>query len=609
MCGRFAQSFAADEIAQHLANVDLAIDESRDMQALHPSFNVAPTTTQAVYRRDRTSEHEFGEGHTAGHVTKHVLQGMRWGLIPFWTKRAPDTAGQLKTINCRDDSLKENRGMWNSLKGRKRCIVPVQGYFEWLKKGTTKIPHFTRHTDGRMMLLAGLYDTVQYEGSEEVIRTFTIVTTAANDKLAWLHDRMPLILDKEEAKCWLDEDAWTPELVRMLKPFSGDLDCYQVRKEVGKVGTSSAEYIIPIDSKENKSNIANFFNKSPVKSAKSNGLTENNAPMPDIKHPIHAKSKGVEIVPEGDLPFQCVPSNLESRPLETIDVWTTNIQAKHSGRLFKFIASTLRQDDKVELSHLKRMRPLEGQNKRVKLEEGTTARPQQVQAILCSTECKTQAELQALLTAQGLGYELERCAVPKYPALTLQQLEDWQKHWPLNWRPPSQRRVVMTQQDLATYEPVMEQLMAFARQQAEEHTQELPIAAIAWDPVKQVEIARVSDNRSSAAHPLKHCILDLVASVAAHEVARRLEPGASASLGYLCSGLYIFVTHEPCTMCCMALLHSRVSRVFYAKTMPNTGAFESNYGLHWRQELNHRFQVFGGWLQERADYIDPDAYV
>jgi putative SOS response-associated peptidase YedK len=88
------------------------------------------------------------------------------GLVPFWTKRNPDYGSMLKTINCRDDSLAENRGMWNTMKQRKRCIVVCQGFYEWLKKngGREKIPHFVRRKDGKLMCLAGLWDCAQFEG-------------------------------------------------------------------------------------------------------------------------------------------------------------------------------------------------------------------------------------------------------------------------------------------------------------------------------------------------------------------------------------------------------------------------------------------------------------
>jgi putative SOS response-associated peptidase YedK len=72
----------------------------------------------------------------------------------------------MKTINCRDDSLIEDRGMWTSMKKKKRCTIVAQGFYEWLKKnnGKEKIPHFTKRKDGQLMCFAGLWDCVQYEG-------------------------------------------------------------------------------------------------------------------------------------------------------------------------------------------------------------------------------------------------------------------------------------------------------------------------------------------------------------------------------------------------------------------------------------------------------------
>jgi putative SOS response-associated peptidase YedK len=86
------------------------------------------------------------------------------GLVPFWTKRNPDYGSKMKTINCRDDSLTEDRGMWTTMKKKKRCIIVAQGFYEWLKKGNQKVPHFTKRKDGQLMCLAGLWDMVQFEG-------------------------------------------------------------------------------------------------------------------------------------------------------------------------------------------------------------------------------------------------------------------------------------------------------------------------------------------------------------------------------------------------------------------------------------------------------------
>ncbi|EME46544.1 hypothetical protein DOTSEDRAFT_22594 [Dothistroma septosporum NZE10] len=201
----------------------------------------------------------------ATHETKYKLQAARWGLIPFWTKRAPDYGSQMKTINCRDDSLIENRGMWNTMKQRKRCVVVAEGFFEWLKKnnGKEKIPHFTKRKDGQLTCFAGMYDMVQFDGSQEKLYTYTIITTDSNRQLKFLHDRMPVILEpgSEAMRMWLDPNniGWSKELQSLLRPFDGGLDCYPVDKGVGKVGNNNPSFVIPVDSKDNKKNIANFF--------------------------------------------------------------------------------------------------------------------------------------------------------------------------------------------------------------------------------------------------------------------------------------------------------------------------------------------------------------
>ena len=206
---------------------------------------------------------------TNGKEYHYHLKAMKWGLIPFWTKRSPDYGSMLRTINCRDDSLIEPRGMWNTMKQRKRCIVLAQGFYEWLKKGPggkEKVPHFVKRKDGQLMCFAGLWDCVKYQDAEEKLYSYTIITTDSNKQLSFLHDRMPVILNagSEAMKTWLDPERnkWSKELQALLKPYDGELECYPVSKEVGKVGNNSPDFIIPIDSKENKKNIANFFDNA-----------------------------------------------------------------------------------------------------------------------------------------------------------------------------------------------------------------------------------------------------------------------------------------------------------------------------------------------------------
>ncbi len=161
------------------------------------------------------------------------------------------------------------------MKGRKRCIVVAQGFYKWLKPGgpgsKEKIPHFVKRKDGKLMCFAGLWDCVQYEDDDSLSKhyTYTIITTDSNAQLKFLHDRMPVILDpgSEQLHTWLDPGRyeWTSELQSLLKPYAGELEVYPVSKEVGKVGNNSPNFIIPVASKENKHNIANFFAKGTKK--------------------------------------------------------------------------------------------------------------------------------------------------------------------------------------------------------------------------------------------------------------------------------------------------------------------------------------------------------
>jgi putative SOS response-associated peptidase YedK len=163
---------------------------------IRQSYNFAPGYHGLIYRADTS---DYGAGpkpaqHHSGHnarddaedkdrakgstdakleedgaeETCYKLQAMKWGLVPSWTKRNPGYSSLMRTINCRDDSLAENRGMWINMKKRKRCIVLCNGFYEWLKKnnGKERIPHYIKRKDGQLMCFAGLWDVVQYEGKQ-----------------------------------------------------------------------------------------------------------------------------------------------------------------------------------------------------------------------------------------------------------------------------------------------------------------------------------------------------------------------------------------------------------------------------------------------------------
>jgi hypothetical protein len=113
--------------------------------------------------------------------------------------------------------------------------------------------------------------------TDEPLFTYTIITTESNEQLSFLHDRMPVVLDNgsDAIRTWLDPNRteWSSELQSLLKPYDGELECYQVSKDVGKVGNNSPSFVVPIDSAENKNNIANFFDSQRKSTKSTNGTT------------------------------------------------------------------------------------------------------------------------------------------------------------------------------------------------------------------------------------------------------------------------------------------------------------------------------------------------
>jgi putative SOS response-associated peptidase YedK len=294
MCGRYALSLRPSAVRRRLQDENMPVDDpsEQDDDETRQTYNFAPGNHGLVYRANvpdsgagtqpEDKDNTATVDGAATKETRYKLQSMKWGLIPFWTKRAPDYGNMMRTINCRDDSLSTPGGLWNTMKQRKRCIVVCEGFYEWLKKnnGKDRVPHYVKRKDGQLMCFAGLWDCVQYEGQSDKLYTYTVITTDSNKQLKFLHDRMPVIFNNgsDALKTWLDpaRSEWSTELQSLLKPFDGELECYQVDKAVGKVGNNSPSFIIPIDSKENKNNIANFFGnqKKQAKSANEEAIVK-----------------------------------------------------------------------------------------------------------------------------------------------------------------------------------------------------------------------------------------------------------------------------------------------------------------------------------------------
>ncbi|OJT01568.1 hypothetical protein TRAPUB_7964 [Trametes pubescens] len=246
---------------------------------------------------------------------------MKWGLVPHFNKHEDKS---LNTINARSEALVEGHtGMWASIKGKKRCAVVCEGYYEWLKKGKERLPHFTKHKDGRLMLLAGLWDCAILEGSTEPLWTFSIVTTDACKEFSWLHERQPVILPDEAAlSTWLDTSSgkWTPELTKLCEPYHSSSDhplvCYQVPKEVGKIGTESPTFVQPV--KDRKDGIQAMFAKQQKPQPQLTAASSTADPTPPRPERVRKRSASpADLKPPGTTG----ESQTKKLKVEKLDTW------------------------------------------------------------------------------------------------------------------------------------------------------------------------------------------------------------------------------------------------------------------------------------------------
>jgi putative SOS response-associated peptidase YedK len=193
MCGRFMQERPVSELAE-IFDAEPLVDEPGGR------YNIAPTDEAlVVVQRDE----------------RRGLTAYRWGLIPHW---APDARMASRTFNARAESIATMPAFRDSFR-RKRCLVPVDGFYEWRRQNGVRQPYRIFRADGRPLALAGLWDGWKNPDTGEVRRTFTIVTTTPNDIVAELHDRMPVIVPDELWGRWLDPRRAEPgELRAMLEP-------------------------------------------------------------------------------------------------------------------------------------------------------------------------------------------------------------------------------------------------------------------------------------------------------------------------------------------------------------------------------------------------------
>ena len=174
-----------------------------------------------------------------------MIKLLKWGLIPGWTRSTSEADEiRVKTLNARAGSIKDKPSFSGSFKS-KRCLVPVKGFFEWQHLGKEKIPWYIYHADNDILTLAGLFDEWNDKSSGEVFHTFTIITSDANDYLAKIHnskERMPVILDKDSEKKWLDLSLQSDAL-SLLKVYPSS--CLKAHTISPLINSRTAEKNVP----------------------------------------------------------------------------------------------------------------------------------------------------------------------------------------------------------------------------------------------------------------------------------------------------------------------------------------------------------------------------
>lgn len=227
MCGRYTLHQKNEKIAKRF-NLAVAPD------TIHENYNVAPGQMMPVITEDEQGRH---------------LEFMNWGFVPTWAK---DPKIGYKLINARSESIFE-KPMWRGVIKRKRAIIPADGFYEWKRldnSKTRKQPFYIHPKQTDLFGFAGIWETWK-DASGQELKTYSIITTEPNKEMRAVHDRMPVILQKEDEDSWLspvhNDDRGVIEA--LLHPYEDNgLEIYKVSSDVNAVKNNDKKLIYPLPS-------------------------------------------------------------------------------------------------------------------------------------------------------------------------------------------------------------------------------------------------------------------------------------------------------------------------------------------------------------------------
>jgi len=270
MCGRYAASANPDELVEEFeVEQDRTSEPARSVMARPqspppgtPDYNMAPTKQAPVVLSRVPKEPDTKEQYAEGAPPVRQLRLLTWGLVPSWAK---DTKVGMRMINARAESVLE-KASYRKAAATRRCLVPAAGWYEWQKSPTAedakgkprKQPFFTHRADGHPVAMAGLYEFWRDKAVEDPadpdawLTTFTIITTDAEPGLDRIHDRQPLILEREDWDAWLDPNNQDLDEVRRMLEFhrAGRFEAYPISTAVNATGNNGAHLLDPVPESE-----------------------------------------------------------------------------------------------------------------------------------------------------------------------------------------------------------------------------------------------------------------------------------------------------------------------------------------------------------------------
>lgn len=225
MCGRFTLKTPPDQWGQLLLPLlDIEVAKAN----WTPRYNVAPTQNIVAIAVDCESAERFTDY-------------FRWGLVPSW---AEDLTIGNRMINARAETIDEKRSFTGPLKSR-RCVIIADGYYEWKTEGKLKQPYWIHPPEGGVFAMAGLWETNR-RATGQPVKSCTIITTAANEKLAEVHDRMPVILVDDALHNWLSDTLPADQATSLLKSAPEDFfETKAVDRRVNNARVDDAECLRP----------------------------------------------------------------------------------------------------------------------------------------------------------------------------------------------------------------------------------------------------------------------------------------------------------------------------------------------------------------------------